>query len=71
MNLIPVWNPLTSIVIDNLISEITHEYNMTTVVNTHDMNSVFEIGEKIVFIMREEKSGKEVRKSLPIRIIVF
>ena len=43
-------HPLTSIVIDNLISEITHEYNMTTVVNTHDMNSVFEIGEKIVFI---------------------
>lgn len=43
-------DPLTSIVIDNLISEITHEYNMTTVVNTHDMNSVFEIGEKIVFI---------------------
>lgn len=43
-------DPLTSIVIDNLISEITHEYNMTTVINTHDMNSVFEIGEKIVFI---------------------
>lgn len=43
-------DPLTSIVIDNLISEITHEYNMTTVINTHDMNSVFEIGEKIIFI---------------------
>ena len=43
-------DPLTSIVIDNLIYEITHEYNMTTVINTHDMNSVFEIGEKIVFI---------------------
>lgn len=48
-------DPLTSIVIDNLISEITHEYNMTTVVNTHDMNSVFEIGEKIVFIHEGKK----------------
>ena len=43
-------DPLTSIVIDKLIMEITHEYNMTTVVNTHDMNSVMEIGEKINFI---------------------
>lgn len=48
-------DPLTSIVIDNLISEITHEYNMTTVINTHDMNSVFEIGEKIVFIHEGQK----------------
>lgn len=48
-------DPLTSIVIDNLISEITHEYQMTTVVNTHDMNSVFEIGEKIVFIHEGHK----------------
>lgn len=55
-------DPLTSIVIDNLISEITHEYNMTTVVNTHDMNSVFEIGEKIVFIhegYKEWEGSKE------------
>ena len=48
-------DPLTSIVIDNLICEITHEYQMTTVVNTHDMNSVFEIGEKIVFIHEGRK----------------
>ena len=48
-------DPLTSIVIDNLIYEITHEYNMTTVINTHDMNSVFEIGEKIVFIHEGKK----------------
>lgn len=48
-------DPLTSIVIDNLISEITHEYGMTTVVNTHDMNSVFEIGENIVFIHEGRK----------------
>lgn len=48
-------DPLTSIVIDNLICELTHEYNMTTVINTHDMNSVFEIGEKIVFIHEGQK----------------
>lgn len=56
-------DPLTSIVIDNLISEITHEYKMTTVVNTHDMNSVFEIGEKIVFIhegRKEWEGSKEM-----------
>jgi phospholipid/cholesterol/gamma-HCH transport system ATP-binding protein len=43
-------DPKTSIVIDNLIHEISHECQMTTVINTHDMNSVFEIGEKVVFI---------------------
>lgn len=43
-------DPVTSIVIDNLISEITKEYQITTVINTHDMNSVIEIGDKIAFI---------------------
>jgi phospholipid/cholesterol/gamma-HCH transport system ATP-binding protein len=43
-------DPKTAIVIDNLIQEITYEYNMTTIVVTHDMNSVMEIGEKIVFL---------------------
>lgn len=43
-------DPKTAIVIDNLIMEITKEYNITTIVNTHDMNSVMEIGEKINFI---------------------
>jgi phospholipid/cholesterol/gamma-HCH transport system ATP-binding protein len=43
-------DPLTAILIDALIKEITHEYQMTTIINTHDMNSVMEIGEKIVFI---------------------
>ena len=38
--------------IDNLISEITQEYQITTVVNTHDMNSVIEIGDKIAFIYK-------------------
>ncbi|HDJ33183.1 MAG TPA: ATP-binding cassette domain-containing protein [Bacteroidetes bacterium] len=43
-------DPKTSIVIDNLIRELTEEFNMTTIVNTHDMNSVMEIGSKVVFI---------------------
>ena len=43
-------DPKTSIVIDNLIAEITKEFNITTVVNTHDMNSVLEIGDKVAFI---------------------
>ncbi len=43
-------DPKTSILIDELLSDITHEYNMTTVINTHDMNSVLGIGENIIFI---------------------
>jgi phospholipid/cholesterol/gamma-HCH transport system ATP-binding protein len=43
-------DPKTAIVIDNLIKEITEEYQITTVINSHDMNSVMEIGEKIVFL---------------------
>ena len=43
-------DPKTAILIDNLIKEITEEYNMTTIINTHDMNSVMEIGENIAFI---------------------
>ena len=43
-------DPKTAIIIDNLIQEITDEYNITTVINSHDMNSVMEIGEKIVFL---------------------
>ena len=48
-------DPQTSIVIDNLIHEITQEYGITTIVNTHDMNSVMEIGEKIVYIHEGRK----------------
>ena len=48
-------DPKTSIVIDNLIKEITEEYNITTVVITHDMNSVIEIGDNIMFIYKGEK----------------
>ena len=43
-------DPKTANLIDNLISEITQEYNITTIINTHDMNSVVEIGDKIAFI---------------------
>ncbi|NTW31118.1 MAG: ATP-binding cassette domain-containing protein [Bacteroidetes bacterium] len=43
-------DPKTSIVIDKLISEITTEFQITTVINTHDMNSVIEIGDKIAFV---------------------
>ena len=47
-------DPKTSILIDNLIQEITKEYNITTIVNTHDMNSVMEIGEHIAYINQGE-----------------
>lgn len=43
-------DPRTSIMIDELLSDITHEYGITTVINTHDMNSVLGIGENIIFI---------------------
>ena len=47
-------DPYTAILIDNLLQELTHEYGMTTVINTHDMNSLVQIGERILFI----KGGK-------------
>ena len=60
-------DPTTSIVIDRLIQEITQEYNITTVINTHDMNSVMEIGDKIGFIYKGNKlwegSNKEILHS--------
>ena len=48
-------DPTTSIVIDRLIQEITQEYKITTIINTHDMNSVMEIGDKIAFIYKGHK----------------
>lgn len=48
-------DPKTSIVIDELIEELTEEYNMTTVVNTHDMNSVADMGENIIFLHKGKK----------------
>jgi phospholipid/cholesterol/gamma-HCH transport system ATP-binding protein len=57
-------DPKTAIVIDELIQEITEEYNTTTIVVTHDMNSVMGIGEKIIFLHQGEKwwegSNKEI-----------
>ena len=48
-------DPKTAIVIDNLIQKLTKEYNITTVINSHDMNSVMEIGETIVFLKNGTK----------------
>ncbi len=48
-------DPGTSILIDQLIKEITQEYNITTIINTHDMNSVLEIGDKVAFIYEGRK----------------
>jgi phospholipid/cholesterol/gamma-HCH transport system ATP-binding protein len=60
-------DPQTAIVIDNLIKEITEEYNMTTIINTHDMNSVMEIGDKVVFLYKGKKewegSSAEILKT--------
>lgn len=49
-------DPKTSIVIDELLSDITHEFGITTIINTHDMNSVMGIGENIIFIYEGEKA---------------
>lgn len=48
-------DPKTSLVIDDLLHSITHEYKMTTIINTHDMNSVMGIGENIIFIYEGHK----------------
>jgi phospholipid/cholesterol/gamma-HCH transport system ATP-binding protein len=68
-------DPKTAILIDNLIHEITEEYNITTVINTHDMNSVMEIGEKIIFlkngILAWEGTKKEVFKTDNEAIVDF
>ncbi|MDH6535768.1 ABC transporter ATP-binding protein [Parabacteroides sp. 52] len=48
-------DPKTSLLIDDLIHDITAEYNMTTIINTHDMNSVMNIGDKILFIQEGKK----------------
>ena len=57
-------DPKTAIVIDNLIQEITKEYNMVTVINSHDMNSVMEIGEKIVFLKDGEKAWEGSKETI-------
>lgn len=57
-------DPKTSILIDNLILEITQEYNITTVINSHDMNSVMEIGQKIVFLQHGLKEWEGTNKDI-------
>ncbi|TPD69967.1 ABC transporter ATP-binding protein [Flavobacterium microcysteis] len=68
-------DPETSILIDVLIQEITKEYNMTTVINTHDMNSVLQIGEKIVFlkngIKEWEGTNEEILETKNKSIVEF
>jgi phospholipid/cholesterol/gamma-HCH transport system ATP-binding protein len=70
-------DPETGIVIDNLIKELTEDFNMTTIVNSHDMNSVLEIGDFVVFIhegcKRWEGTAEEILKTdnEPLNNFVF
>lgn len=57
-------DPKTSILIDNLIKEITEEYGITTIVNTHDMNSVMGIGDKIIYIYKGQKWWEGTNKEI-------
>lgn len=57
-------DPKTSMVIDELIQEITHEFKMTTVINTHDMNSVMGIGDKVVFLHNGLKYWEGTNKEI-------
>lgn len=57
-------DPETATVIDKLILELTKEFQMTTIINTHDMNSVIEIGESILFISKGEKEWTGSRKEI-------
>src|SRR5882757_3651623 len=57
-------DPQTSMVIDKLIFDITKEFNMTTVINTHDMNSVMEIGENILYLSQGKKEWSGTNKEI-------
>ncbi|MFC2121746.1 ABC transporter ATP-binding protein [Bacteroidota bacterium] len=57
-------DPITSNIIDNLIKEITIDYDITTVINTHDMNSVMEIGDKIIFISKGKKYWEGTKEEI-------
>jgi phospholipid/cholesterol/gamma-HCH transport system ATP-binding protein len=57
-------DPQTSLVIDKLIQEITLEYNITTVINTHDMNSVMEIGNYILYMYQGSKEWEGTNKEI-------
>lgn len=70
-------DPKTSLIIDRLIQEITQEYNITTIINSHDMNSVMEIGDRIIFIDKGRKAWEGTNKmifhaeSQPLNDFVF
>lgn len=68
-------DPITSLVIDNLIKRITEEFQITTLVITHDMNSVMEIGDKIAFFYKGEKAwegtNKEILRTDNQRVVDF
>jgi phospholipid/cholesterol/gamma-HCH transport system ATP-binding protein len=68
-------DPKTAIVIDKLLQEITEEFGMTTVINTHDMNSVIEIGDHIIFIKNGKKAwqgtGEEILNTDSPEIVDF
>lgn len=68
-------DPKTSILIDNLIKEITYEYQMTTIVITHDMNSVMEVGDNIVYINQGKNwwqgTNKEIIKTTNEEVVSF
>ena len=57
-------DPQTSLVIDKLIQDITIEYNITTVINTHDMNSVMEIGDHIIYMYQGHKQWEGTNKEI-------
>lgn len=68
-------DPKTSIVIDNLIQSLTHEFDITTIIITHDMNSVIEIGEKILYIYKGKPwwsgNSKEILKTTNPELVDF
>ena len=57
-------SPNTAIIIDNLIKEITEEYKIVTIINSHDMNSVMEIGEKIIFLKKGNKEWEGTKNNV-------
>ena len=57
-------DPQTSMLIDKLIQEITYDYNMTTIINTHDMNSVMEIGDNIIYVHEGHKEWEGTNKDI-------
>ncbi|HOK35888.1 MAG TPA: ATP-binding cassette domain-containing protein [Paludibacteraceae bacterium] len=57
-------DPITSLIIDDLIYKITHEFNITTIINSHDMNSVIGIGEKIIFINNGKKAWEGTKNDI-------